>query len=126
VTRQASRLTRPIAKVCLTFDFDAISSWAGAFGLTSPSAVSRDELSGRVAVPRVLDILGREGVTATFFAPGITVEAWPDLCRRILGEGHEIAHHGYHHITPATLDQAAEREQLEKGGDGSCARRPPR
>ncbi len=103
------------ARVCLTFDFDAISVWAGMLGMTSPSAVSRGEFSGRVAVPRVLDILKREGVSATFFVPGITIEAWPDLCRRILYEGHEIAHHGYHHITPVTLDEPAEREQLEKG-----------
>jgi peptidoglycan-N-acetylglucosamine deacetylase len=103
------------AKVCLTFDFDAISVWPGALGMTSPSAVSRGEFSGRVGVPRVLDVLQREGVNATFFVPGITVEAWPDLCRRILAEGHEIGHHGYHHITPVTLDEAAEREQIEKG-----------
>ena len=103
------------AKVCLTFDFDAISAWAGALGLTTPSAVSRGEFSGRVAVPRVLDILKREGISATFFVPGITIEAWPELCRRILAEGHEIGHHGYHHITPVTLGEAEELEQIEKG-----------
>jgi peptidoglycan-N-acetylglucosamine deacetylase len=102
-------------KVCLTFDFDAISVWPGAFGLTSPSAASRGEFSGRVAVPRVLDILSREGVNATFYVPGITIEAWPDLCRRILADGHEIGHHGHHHITPVSLEEAAEREQIEKG-----------
>ena len=75
------------AKVCLTFDFDAISVWPGALGMTSPSAVSRVEFSGRVAVPRVLDVLKREGVSATFFVPGITVEAWPALCHRVL-DGH--------------------------------------
>lgn len=103
------------ATVCLTFDFDAISVWPGMLGMTSPSAVSRGEFSGRVAVPRVLDLLKREGVSATFFVPGITVEAWPALCHRILHEGHEIGHHGYHHITPVTLDEAAEREQIAKG-----------
>lgn len=103
------------AKVCLTFDFDAISVWAGALGMTTPSAASRGEFSGRVALPRVLDILKREGVSATFFVPGITIEAWPDLCRRILDEGHELGHHGYHHLTPVTMDEAAEREQLERG-----------
>jgi peptidoglycan/xylan/chitin deacetylase (PgdA/CDA1 family) len=101
--------------VCLTFDFDAISVWAGMLGMTTPAAVSRGEFSGRVAVPRLLDLLAREEVSATFFVPGITIEAWPDLCRRILDEGHEIGHHGYHHITPVALDEAAEREQLERG-----------
>ncbi len=103
------------ATVCLTFDFDAISVGAGMLGLTTPAAVSRGEFSGRVAAPRVLDVLKREGVSATFFVPGITLETWPDLCRRILDEGHEIAHHGYHHITPAAMEEAAEREQLELG-----------
>lgn len=79
------------------------------------AAVSRGEFSGRVAVPRVLDVLKRAGVQATFFVPGITIEAWPDVCRRILDEGHEIGHHGYHHVTPLALDEAAEREQLVKG-----------
>lgn len=103
--------------VCLTFDFDGIAFWAGTLGQTSPAAISRGEFSGRVAVPRVLDVLAREDVKATFFVPGITIEAWPELCRRILGEGHEIAHHGFHHVSPATLDEAAEREQLERGLD---------
>ena len=54
-------------------------------------------------------------MSATFFVPGITIEAWPDLCRRILDEAHEIGHNGYHHITPVNLDEGAEREQIEKG-----------
>jgi len=39
-------------KMCLTFDFDAISVWPGMLGMTSPWAVSRGEFSERVAVPR--------------------------------------------------------------------------
>ena len=77
------------AMVCLTFDFDAISAWPGMLGVTSPLVVSRREFAGRGAVPRVLDVLKREGVPATFFVPRITVEAWADLCRRIVDEGHE-------------------------------------
>ena len=38
--------------------------------------VSRAEFSGRAAVPRVLDVLEREGAIATFLVPGITVDAW--------------------------------------------------
>jgi Protein of unknown function (DUF1003) len=80
ICRDGATMERPMAdsdaKVCLTFDFDAISVWPGLLGMTSPSAVSRGEFSGCVAVPRVLDVLKREGVSATFFVPGITVEAW--------------------------------------------------
>jgi peptidoglycan/xylan/chitin deacetylase (PgdA/CDA1 family) len=31
-------------------------------------------------------------VSATFFVPGVTVETWPDLCRRILDEGRGKEH----------------------------------
>jgi peptidoglycan/xylan/chitin deacetylase (PgdA/CDA1 family) len=103
------------ATVCLTFDFDAISVWTGTFGLTSASAVSRGEFGARVAVPRILEVLERERVHATFFTPGVTIDTWPEVCRRIIDEGHEIAHHGYSHATPATLDEGAERQELEKG-----------
>ena len=71
-------------RVCLTFDFDAISIWPAAFGLTTPTALSRGEFGARVAVPRILDVLRRDGVTATFFIPGHTVESFPEVCRRIV------------------------------------------
>lgn len=41
------------------------------------------------------DALRREGVPATFLVPGITIEASPKLCRRILAEGHEIGQTGF-------------------------------
>ena len=57
------------AKVCLTFDFDAISVWVGTLGLTSPSVLSRGEFAGRVAVPRVLNVLAREDVQRHVLRP---------------------------------------------------------
>ena len=102
-------------RVCLTFDFDAISIWPAAFGLTTPTALSRGEFGARVAVPRILDALRRDGVTATFFIPGHTVESFPEVCRRIVDEGHEVGHHGWMHENPVGLDAAAERDVLERG-----------
>ncbi len=104
-------------RVCLTFDFDAISIWPAAFGLTTPTALSRGEFGARVAVPRILDSLRAGGVPATFFIPGHTVETFPDVCRRIVEEGHEVGHHGWMHESPLSLDQAAERAVLERGID---------
>ena len=102
-------------RVCLTFDFDAISIWPASFGLATPTALSRGEFGARVAVPRILDVLRREGVRATFFIPGHTVETFPAVCRRIVEEGHEVGHHGWMHESPLTLDAAAERDVLERG-----------
>lgn len=101
--------------VCITFDFDAMCVWANTAGLTSPTPLSRGEFGARVGVPRILDLLAREQVAATFFTPGHTIETYPQLCRRVLEAGHEIAHHGYFHESPVELDESAERAVLDRG-----------
>jgi peptidoglycan/xylan/chitin deacetylase (PgdA/CDA1 family) len=86
-----------------------------ALGLSSPTALSRGEFGARVAVPRILRILTRDGVPATFFTPGHTVDTYPDLCRQIRDLGHEFGHHGYFHESPVGLDESQERGVLEHG-----------
>ena len=49
------------------------------------------------ATPRVLDILARRGVRATFFMVGEAADAHPDLAKRVVAEGHEVASHSYRH-----------------------------
>jgi peptidoglycan-N-acetylglucosamine deacetylase len=108
------------AQVCLTFDFDAMSPWidrtaAVPGDAAHPTSLSRGEFGARVGVPRVLKALARHDVRATFFVPGHTVDTFPSLCREIHVAGHEIAHHGYLHETPAMLRGDEERIALEKG-----------
>ncbi|MEM7117433.1 MAG: polysaccharide deacetylase [Chloroflexota bacterium] len=100
--------------VMLTFDFDAESS-KEAKGRTSPTPISQGQYGAKVGVPRLLKLLGRYGIRATFFVPGVTVERYPDLVHRIRGEGHELGHHGYTHVSPRQLSYEEEREQLEMG-----------
>ena len=50
---------------------------------------------------RVLDILRAEGVRATFFLIGRNAQAQPGLVRRMVSEGHCVAHHTLSH--PWTL-----------------------
>jgi peptidoglycan/xylan/chitin deacetylase (PgdA/CDA1 family) len=102
--------------ICLTFDFDAICVWP-AIGMSSATPLSRGEFGARVAMPRILKILEREGIPATFFTPGHTVDTFPDLCREVRDAGHEFGHHGYFHEGPATLDEAGERDVLQRGLD---------
>lgn len=104
-------------KVCLTFHFDAVSLWPGMFNMSSPAPVSRGEFGARIAVPRILEILKREGLQCTFFTPGLTIETYPELCKRIVDEGHEIAHHGYRHVSPVPMSEEEEREELLNGLD---------
>jgi peptidoglycan/xylan/chitin deacetylase (PgdA/CDA1 family) len=47
--------------------------------------------------PQLLDILRQQGVRATFYVIGRNVDAYPEIARRIVAEGHEIANHTYNH-----------------------------
>jgi peptidoglycan-N-acetylglucosamine deacetylase len=64
---------------------------------------------------RVVAVLERFGARATFYVPGVTVEQDPAVFRELAAAGHEIAHHGYAHMPTHTLDEAGEREELERG-----------
>lgn len=93
--------------VCLSFDFDGPSLWMQR-RMTTPTPVSRGEF-GAVAVPRILRLLERRGIPATFFIPGHTVDTYPDECRAVVDAGHEVALHGYAHELNTTLGEAEER-----------------
>jgi len=47
--------------------------------------------------PAILDILKQENVPATFFILGKNGQAYPDLVRRLVDEGHEIGNHSFTH-----------------------------
>lgn len=63
------------------------------------------------ATIRLLEILGDGNATATFFMLGCVAERFPDLARRIMDGGHELASHGYTH-EPLTR-QTPERFRAE-------------
>jgi peptidoglycan/xylan/chitin deacetylase (PgdA/CDA1 family) len=54
--------------------------------------------------PKVLDLLRREHIKATFFVVGTQVAEHPELARRIAAEGHQL---GVHTFTHANLSTAA-------------------
>jgi peptidoglycan-N-acetylglucosamine deacetylase len=97
--------------ICLTFDVDTISIWAGAADAT---AFSRGEF-GVVGTRRILRLLAERGIHGTFFVPGLTARTYPELMTEIVAAGHEIGHHGDFHESPARLDRDAEREVLAAG-----------
>ena len=45
----------------------------------------------------ILDLFGEAGVRATFFTLGWVAERHPELIRRMVNEGHEVASHGFEH-----------------------------
>jgi peptidoglycan/xylan/chitin deacetylase (PgdA/CDA1 family) len=54
---------------------------------------------------RILDVLRRERVHATFFVVGRAVEAYPQTARRIVREGHALGNHSWDH--PHLLGKSA-------------------
>ncbi|MFE1932719.1 polysaccharide deacetylase [Streptomyces sp. NPDC059474] len=94
-------------------DFDAHAAWMGSFNLTSPSYLSRGEFGAEVGVPRILNLLRRHDIRATFCTPTHTMATFPEQFRAIVDAGHEIAAHGCYHEAVPTLDPAEERRLME-------------
>ncbi len=108
----------PSAALLLTFDFDAESSWLQPG--VEPAAQDLTQLSwgafgGRRGIHRILAMLAELELPATFFVPGWTVDAYPDRVKEIHAAGHEVGHHGYHHVPPISLSAAEQREDLLRG-----------
>jgi peptidoglycan/xylan/chitin deacetylase (PgdA/CDA1 family) len=101
--------------VCLTFDFDALSSWIYR-GATTPTPLSRGEF-GAVGAERILALLAERGIASTWFIPGHTIETYPAFCARVHAAGHEIGHHGYLHEPPGELAREAEEAVLVRGNE---------
>jgi cellulose synthase/poly-beta-1,6-N-acetylglucosamine synthase-like glycosyltransferase/peptidoglycan/xylan/chitin deacetylase (PgdA/CDA1 family) len=66
-------------------------------------ALTFDDGPDPVWTPRILDVLRRNHVHATFFVVGTEVAAHPDLARRIVAEGHQIGIHTFTHPDLARL-----------------------
>jgi peptidoglycan/xylan/chitin deacetylase (PgdA/CDA1 family) len=75
-------------------------------------AITFDDGPHPVWTPRVLDILARYHVKATFFVLGANAERYPALVARIHREGHTLANHTWDHRAVTTLGGAALRNDL--------------
>ncbi len=67
-----------------------------------------------VNTPRLLDLLAREGVLATFFLIGKNVEAYPAVAQRIVAEGHEVGNHTWSHPDLMLLSDERVAGEVEK------------
>jgi peptidoglycan/xylan/chitin deacetylase (PgdA/CDA1 family) len=105
------------AAAAFTFDVDAESCVLAH----DPAAASRMSLMShqaygpRVAMPKLLAMLRRRRVLATFFVPGFTAECYPQVVEAILADGHEIGHHGYLHEQMLGIDRDTEARYLDRG-----------
>jgi peptidoglycan/xylan/chitin deacetylase (PgdA/CDA1 family) len=122
VTAPAAPVTWPEgygAAATLGFDMDAeyVALTVDGESRHRLSAMSHQAYGPLTGVPRVLDLLRRHELQATFFCPGYTAERYPDVLRRVRDEGHEIAHHGYLHEAMAGMSREQEADVLDRGLD---------
>ena len=73
-------------------------------------ALSFDDGPNEPCTSRVLDILKREHVHATFFLVGENVRRYPAAAARIVRDGHAVGNHSEHHNIPFALESASELE----------------
>ncbi|NLD77766.1 MAG: polysaccharide deacetylase family protein [Acidimicrobiales bacterium] len=62
--------------------------------------------------PKILEILDRYDIPATFFVVGNWAQRHPDLVRRTLAEGHHLAVHTVSHPNLLTLGAAGQRREI--------------
>ncbi len=105
------------AVAMLTFDFDAESPILaeGEHYAEDLSTMSHQAYGPKVGVPRILDLLARLEVEATFFVPGVTAERWPGPVGKILEAGHEVALHGHSHCRLPGMPEDEQMADLERG-----------
>ena len=67
--------------------------------------------------PRVMDLLERRQLTATFTAAALSLERAPALTERIVAGGHEVCSHGWRWVHQFQMDEAKERDFINKAAD---------
>jgi peptidoglycan-N-acetylglucosamine deacetylase len=104
------------AAMFLSFDVDAEAAWTSKDPLHAERLItmSYGGYEARVGTPKLLALLDQLGLRATFFLTGWSVEAHPAMAESILRAGHEIGHHGYHHLLPDPGDPYIE-EEVDRG-----------
>ncbi len=71
--------------------------------------------------PRLLEMLRQRKIHATFFLVGQCVAEFPDIVKKIVAEGHEVANHSWSHPQLSAMSESAVRDQLQKTHDAIIA-----
>ena len=83
-------------------------------GFGNRLALTFDDGPSPGVTERVLAELSKRNLHATFFLIGSKVDAYPDLARRLVDEGHDVANHSYTHPRLAGMSDAAVEQQLAR------------
>lgn len=100
--------------VCLSFDTDAEAPLLRD-GTKSPTTLSASDFGAEIGTQRILEMLERFQVPATFFVTGVDAMLHPDMLAEILKSGrHEVGVHGWIHEFPPRLAEGEEERLLDR------------
>src|SRR6516164_9594252 len=107
------------ARVAVGLSFD-LDNETGPLrdGSQSPALFAQGEYGSRTGLPRILALLKRHRISASFFVPAVSGLLHPDSVRAIMQSGrHEIGLHGWIHERNSQLDEATERDLMMRSRD---------
>ena len=102
--------------VALSFDSDHETT-ALRTGDTHPGRLSQGEYGSRAGARRILDLLDRHRVPASFFVPAVSAKLHPGETRDYAAAGHEVAMHGWIHEWNTEIPRGVERDLLHRSAD---------
>lgn len=120
--RAGPNLTPPIwpggnrVAVAVSFDSDHETTSLRA-GDTHPGRLSQGEYGSRVGARRILELLERYRLPATFFVPAVTALLHPEEVKGYAAAGHEVALHGWIHEWNTEIPGQAERDLLHRSAE---------
>lgn len=80
-------------------------------------AMTFDDGPHPVNTPKLLDLLKERNIKATFFLVGERVKMHPEIVRRILAEGHEVANHTWTHPSLVSISDEKIRSEFQRTAD---------
>ena len=108
------------ARVAVLLSFDVDNDTILLARSTNPSigAMSQGEYGARVGLQRVVDLIDRHNIPASFFIPAVSLILQPDMVDVIQQSGrHEFAVHGWIHELNTELDADTERDLIGRATD---------
>ncbi len=89
-------------------------------------AMTFDDGPSAKLTPKLLDMLKERHIKATFFVVGQNAAENPEIIKRMVDEGHEVANHSWSHPALNKLGADGLRAQMEKTNDAIVAGGAPR
>lgn len=77
-------------------------------------ALTFDHSWGNKFTPSILDTLKQNDIRVTFFIMGPWAQKYPDVAKRMVADGHEIASHGYRHENYGDMSPEWVKEDIQK------------